>query len=64
MMGYSKNIICPHCNYVYDIDKNESYHLYGTDDIEELTCGECEKQFFVKVNVSYSFETDIDEDNL
>jgi len=60
---YTKEPVCPHCGTEHNIDQNESYHLYGTDDIEELTCGECEKVFFVKVHTTYSFETEDDIDN-
>lgn len=54
---------CPHCGEKYDIDSNESYHLYSTDDIEELECNNCEKEFFVKVITSYHFETEKDLDD-
>ena len=59
----SKDFNCPHCGSDYSIDENESYHLYDTDDIEELTCGSCEKEFFVSVHKSFSFEvkTDLDD---
>ena len=52
-----KQPICPHCGEGYNIDKNESYFLYTTDDVEELTCGGCEKLFFVMVHTTHSFET-------
>ena len=59
----SKDFNCPHCGSDYSIDENEKYHLYDTDDIEELTCGICEKEFFVSVRKSFSFEvkTDLDD---
>ncbi|MBF7090474.1 hypothetical protein IUY40_02800 [Flavobacterium sp. ALJ2] len=58
-----KQIICPNCQEEYDINENESYFLYSTDDIEELECGCCEKLFFVQVRTSYSFETQKDVDS-
>lgn len=54
----AKEPICPHCGAEYNIDKNESYHLYRADDIEELTCGECKEVFFVKVIIKYTFKTE------
>ena len=59
----SKEPICPHCGAEHNIDKNESYHLYDTDDIEELTCGSCEEIFFVQVHKTFSFETKTDIDD-
>lgn len=56
--------ICPHCSSEYDIDKNESYYLYSTDDLEELVCNDCEKSFWLKVHVAYSFETAEDVEDL
>lgn len=63
MRNRSKNPICPHCDATYDIDSNESYHLYSTDDIEELQCNNCEKEFFVQVHNTFTFETQIDIDD-
>ena len=60
----SKDIKCPHCDAVYDIDSNESYHLYSTDDYEELNCNECEENFWVKVMTSYTFETSRNHEDL
>ena len=38
-------------------------NVWTSDDIEELTCGSCEKEFFVSVRKSFSFEvkTDLDD---
>ncbi len=54
----TKQPMCPHCGTEHEIDKSESYHLYDTDDYEEVICEECEKPFFVKSMVTYEFETE------
>jgi len=59
----SKDFICPHCGEGYSIDEHENYYLYDTDDIAEVECGKCEKDFFVKVNKTFSFETEKDIDD-
>jgi len=59
----SKDFICPHCGEDYSIDENETYHLYDTDDIEEIMCGKCENDFFVKVHKKFSFETEKELDD-
>lgn len=59
-----KNPICPHCNTEHDIDSNESYFLYETDDYHQLTCNSCEKEFWVRTNATYSFTSAIDSDDL
>lgn len=58
-----KSPLCPHCGCVYDIDDRESYHLYTTDDIEELDCNDCGNVFFVDVFTTFSFETQKDIDD-
>lgn len=58
-----KDFICPHCGGDYDIDQNESYQLYNTDDIEEIVCDKCEKPFFVKVHKKFTFETEKEIDD-
>jgi uncharacterized CHY-type Zn-finger protein len=56
----TKEPICPHCREEYDIDEHESYHLYDTNDLEELICGNCESSFCVKVYKRFSFKTEKD----
>jgi hypothetical protein len=60
-----KQPICPYCNEVYDIDKNESYFLYSdNDDYHELNCDKCEKDFLVEVIIKYTFKSAKDSKEL
>lgn len=47
-------IFCPCCGYIYEID--DEYDLYCEGD-HELECPECERDFVVTTNVSYSYDT-------
>ena len=58
---------CPHCGTEFDIDRNESWHLYSKDDADqEVECDSCGREFEVKVHCQYPFSTDeqaaMDED--
>lgn len=52
---------CPHCGEVYSVHDNEAWELYE-DGTHEADCPECEMQFTVTTNVSYSFSTDEQEE--
>ena len=42
-MGYGKNIICPYCGREYD------------GEVEDVvTCGDCEREFNVEINITYT----------
>ena len=60
----NKQPICPHCNSEYDISNNESYFLYEDDDYHEVNCPDCEEDFWVKTNTTYTFSTAKDSDDL
>lgn len=51
---------CPHCAHECRISENEWYRLYeeGEHDVE---CPRCEGEFSVSTRVSYSFDTDHQE---
>lgn len=54
---------CPHCGDDYDIDENEAWHLYDTDEGDhEIECSSCDFTFSVAVSVSFSFSTDEQEE--
>lgn len=59
-----KQPICPYCNNEFDIDKNEAYFLYAEDDFHELQCGNCEEEFWVRTNVTYTFTSEKNVDDL
>lgn len=60
-----KQPICPHCDAEYDIDKNESYFLYNYDEENhELICDGCEKEFWVKPVITFTFTSAECEDEL
>lgn len=52
---------CPHCGETYSIEAHEAYQLLS-EDSHDVTCGECDRDFQVSTNVSYSFNTDEQED--
>jgi transposase-like protein len=47
-------IYCPYCGELYEPDCE--YELYEEGE-HDLTCGECDKEFIVTVNISYSYDT-------
>ena len=58
---HNKQPVCPHCKAVYDIDKNETYHLFDPrEENHELYCPSCEKYFNVVPHVTFTFSTDLD----
>jgi hypothetical protein len=47
-------IRCPKCKASWDISEHEDYHLYE-DGEHDVTCYDCNHEFKVTTNVSYSF---------
>ena len=51
-------VICPHCGYAIPADlPYEDFPELYEDGSHEIDCPECEKQFILETNVSYSYET-------
>lgn len=53
---------CPHCGCVCDISKTEWWQLYEEGE-HEVSCPECDGEFSVTTRVSYSFNTEHQEDD-
>ena len=57
-----REIRCPHCGMLQSDDDGQypvTYH--GEPEITEMDCEECEKKFFIKENVSRTYEVSKDE---
>lgn len=56
-----RNPRCPHCGFECSVSNQEWFHLYeeGEHDVE---CPMCDLGFTVSVHVSFSFNTDEQED--
>ena len=54
----SKGPICPHCEYEQYADEG----FYFDEDLIDLCCNSCGKDFRVSVNVLWSWNTRKDED--
>lgn len=52
---------CPHCGQCASVSDNEWWRLYEEGE-HEVTCPECELDFTVSTRVSYSFNTDNQDD--
>lgn len=53
---------CPHCNLELNIDATENYQLYDPDEVHEFECLECEKKYFIKPIIEFTFECSKDKD--
>ena len=47
-------IFCPYCGEINEV--NDNYEIYE-DGEHDFTCCDCEKEFTVTTNISYSFDT-------
>lgn len=47
---------CPHCGANCPVSENEWYELYEEGE-HEVTCPDCDMDFIVSTNVSFSFTT-------
>lgn len=59
------NPVCPHCDYVCQVNDCEWWDLYDTSESDHShECPSCGKEFSIQVNVTYTFSTDEqDEDS-
>lgn len=58
---YSKDgAICPYCNTMHD-PSDDNWELYD-DSLTSWFCHYCEKEFSVDVHVSYSWQTEEQDD--
>lgn len=51
---YTKNIICPYCDYEFD-DSESNEH--DDDHRQEIGCHNCEKEFFLEVHINVKYST-------
>lgn len=54
---------CPHCGADFNIEDNEAWDLYDTNETHEVDCPSCEDTFQVNSSTSWSFSTDEQEDD-
>jgi transcription elongation factor Elf1 len=47
-------IVCPHCGEVF----TDSWEYGRDEDIGEVECGECEKTFYARRNISISYTSE------
>jgi|JI10StandDraft_1071094.scaffolds.fasta_scaffold714724_1 uncharacterized C2H2 Zn-finger protein len=57
----NRNPRCPHCGDEYDVIENWTFRIYEEGE-HALECPSCELIFTVQTAVSYSFNTDEQED--
>lgn len=53
--------VCPHCGVCSTISENEWWKLYAEGE-HEVTCPSCDEDFTVTTNVTFSFSTDVQDD--
>lgn len=60
-----REIRCPFCNTLQENDDNQYPVTYwGEPEVSEMDCQDCEKKFFVKENVSRTYEVAKEEKEL
>jgi hypothetical protein len=52
---------CPHCGGDVDVSDNDLWRIYEEGE-HEISCPHCDEDFTVSTRVSYSFDTDTQED--
>lgn len=58
-----REIRCPHCHALVNNDDGQYPVTYwGEPEVTEMECVECDKKFFVKENVSRTYEVSEKED--
>ena len=50
--------VCPHCGHVGQDTAEYFYDNGGSDFIEEAECGECEKKFTIRRDVTVDYTTE------
>jgi len=58
----NNNPICPYCDSIIDVQKNELWQLY-TEDIHFIQCPSCNSQLMVTPKATWTFSTD-DQDGV
>lgn len=54
---------CPHCGTDYNITEREAWELYDQDEGQhEIECPSCDLKYTVQVRVSYTFDTEEQEE--
>lgn len=55
---YTRDITCPYCGY----ENNDSWEVFGPNDgdgdVTETSCGRCDKEFTVQLNVRVTYSTE------
>lgn len=55
----NKEPMCPHCDHVCEISRNEWHDLYDTQEGDhEVSCPSCDREFTVGVRCEFTFNTD------
>lgn len=52
---------CPHCGHECDVSENDWWRLYEEGE-HDVDCPSCDQEFTVSTRVSYSFDTDSQEE--
>ena len=53
-VSHDSRVRCPHCGKITKVDDLAEYGIYEEGELE-MNCEECEKEFTVQVQVSYSY---------
>ena len=48
-------IVCPHCGHEF----SDSWDYGSGEDIGELACGECDKAFYARRNISTTYSSEL-----
>jgi uncharacterized Zn-finger protein len=48
---------CPYCDHDIDMTYADLHHLYSEDEKNEVECPMCDEVFYVRANVTWSFDS-------